>query len=101
MINYIREHVPLEELLAQLAEEASELAQAALKLRRTYSDTNPTPVSRSEAWAALSEEIADVELVLRVLDMDRPSMGRSSIKCAKTARWAGRIKDRIEKEAEK
>lgn len=31
------------ELLAQLAEESAELAQAALKLRRAYDGTNPTP----------------------------------------------------------
>lgn len=33
------------EILAQLAEEASELAQAALKLRRAMDGTNPTPKS--------------------------------------------------------
>ena len=47
-----------EELLAQLAEECSEAAQAALKLRRAGSGENPTPVS---------EELADVMLSASVL----------------------------------
>lgn len=33
------------DLLCQLAEEASELAQAALKLKRAMEGTNPTPMS--------------------------------------------------------
>lgn len=97
MINYIREQIPIEELLAQLAEEANELAHAALKLRRTYSNINPTPVTRSEAWEKLIEEIADVELLLQVLDLDVPSEGRVSVRLYKTKRWAGRIKERREK----
>lgn len=39
-----------EELLAQLAEECSEAAQAALKLRRAGSGENPTPVSEEDAF---------------------------------------------------
>lgn len=70
MIEYIRENVPQAELLAQLAEEATELAHAALKLRRVYDGTNPTPVKRSEAYDNLKEEIADVELLLTVLHLD-------------------------------
>lgn len=101
MIEYIREQVPLEELLAQLAEEANELAHAALKLRRTYSDTNPTPVTRSEAWEKLTEEIADVELLLQVLDLDVPTDNRIRTRLCKTKRWAGRIKERREKEDDK
>ena len=48
--------------LAQLAEEAAELAQAALKLRRALDGTNPTPLRESEARAALAEERTDVSL---------------------------------------
>lgn len=39
----VLDYLPREEILAQLAEEASELAQAALKLRRALNGTNPTP----------------------------------------------------------
>lgn len=52
--------LPKTEILAQLAEEASELAQAALKLRRALDDTNPTPKSVAECEANLMEELADV-----------------------------------------
>lgn len=65
----IRTKVPREELLAGLAEEAAELAQAALKYRRALDGTNPTPVTTQEAQEALYEEIADVVLYLAVLDM--------------------------------
>ena len=50
------------ELLAGLAEEAAELAQAALKLRRTLDGRNPTPVSTGDASRKLNEEFADVLL---------------------------------------
>lgn len=39
----VLDYLPREKILAQLAEEASELAQAALKLRRALDGTNPTP----------------------------------------------------------
>jgi hypothetical protein len=42
-------YLPLTELLAGVAEEAAELAQAALKLRRAYDGTNPTPKPINEA----------------------------------------------------
>ena len=43
--------LPEEELLAQLAEECSEAAKAALKLRRARDGVNPTPVSEEEAFS--------------------------------------------------
>lgn len=63
-VSYIRQRVPIEELLAGLAEEAAELAQAALKYRRTFSNANPTPMTAEEAMVALDEEVADVALYL-------------------------------------
>ena len=61
--------VPLSEAakLEQLAEEASELAQAALKLARIYRKENPTPVFEKEALENLNEEVADVALCVQVL----------------------------------
>jgi len=41
----IRKMLTEDELLCQLAEEAAELSQAALKLRRVLTGVNPTPVS--------------------------------------------------------
>ena len=60
--------LPKTEILAQLAEEAAELAQAALKLRRALDGTNPTPVSKADAGAALIEELSDVTLCCKLLD---------------------------------
>lgn len=60
----MRDVLPETEILAQLAEEASELAQAALKKRRVLDGTNPTPVSLKEANDNLVEEGADVLLCL-------------------------------------
>jgi len=53
------------DMLAQLAEECCELAQAALKLRRTFEGTSPTPVMKHEAEYNFREEIADVLLTMR------------------------------------
>lgn len=52
--------LPLDERLCQLAEEASELAKAALKLRRAMTNVNPTPISEVEAMDNLLEECSDV-----------------------------------------
>ena len=59
-----------EESLACIAEEASELAQAALKLRRALfcSKTNPTPVSVEEARKKIIEEFADVVVAYSMYD---------------------------------
>lgn len=59
-------------MLEQMAEEAAELAQAALKLARIMrGGENPTPVTELEAWKYLVEEYTDVyqcamELVIPV-----------------------------------
>lgn len=66
-INELRRMLPTEDILCQLAEECSELAQAALKLRRTMSVTNPARKTRAEAFDALIEETADVLVCLRTL----------------------------------
>ena len=65
MSKKVSDILPKTEILAQLAEEASELAQAALKLRRALDGTNPTPKSVEECEANLIEEWADVDLSLR------------------------------------
>lgn len=93
MVELIREKIPDEELLCQLAEEASELAQAALKMHRIIDGRNPTPVRMSEAWASLQEEVADVLLCLRVLDIEvhDPTVYRRQE--AKLNRWVGRLQE--------
>lgn len=95
---FIRERVPKEELLAQLAEEATELAQAALKLRRVYDGMNPTPVTHDEAFDNLKEEIADVMLVIDVLGVGRDHMERCMIQANKLSRWVRRLEERTEEQ---
>lgn len=67
MSKKISDILPKTEILAQLAEEASELAQAALKLRRALDGTNPTPKSVEECESSLHEEWADVNVVFEQL----------------------------------
>lgn len=47
-------------LLEQLAEEATELAKAALKQARILRGDNPTPVTEQEAYDNVIEEYTDV-----------------------------------------
>lgn len=77
------------ELLAGLAEEAAELSQAALKLRRTIDKRNRTPVSTSEASRALNEEFADVVVCAAALGLDREEVERFIRE--KAARWSTRL----------
>lgn len=48
-------------MLEQMAEEAAELAQAALKLARVLRAENTTPVTLEEAKMNLTEEFTDVQ----------------------------------------
>ena len=96
-IDVIREMMPLAEVMTQLAEEASELAQAALKYRRTLSNANPTPVSRREAETKLLEEIADVKLCLHVAGLEevRHKIRVNRTITQKADRWMKRLLERI------
>lgn len=67
MSKKVSDILPKTEILAQLAEEASELAQAALKLRRALDGINPTPKSVAECEANLMEEFADISNAVDVL----------------------------------
>lgn len=63
---YIIEHSETEDLLCQIAEEAAELSQAALKLRRAIGAGQYTPVTPDEAKEHLGEEFADVSLCVQM-----------------------------------
>lgn len=92
MIGYINKRLPEEELLAQLAEEASELAQAALKLRRAIDGRNYTPVTPQGARCGLIEEINDVRVCLMVLGLaEVPNDDAKYMVQAKLRRWAERL----------
>ena len=77
-------------MLEQLAEEAAELAQAALKCARILRDENPTPVSMEDAVANLSEEVTDVSTCLDELKI----YPMKDIYEAKRARWLGRLEEK-------
>ena len=74
-------------LLEQLAEEAVELAKAALKYARILRDENPTPVTKYEAYTNTIEEYADVIQCARELDIN---IDEEQIK-HKDERWTCRI----------
>ena len=87
----IKQHIPQDELLTQLAEESAELSQAALKLRRALTGINPTPVTVDEARKSLVEEAADVYNVLGLLLDAADNAEIYSIIRRKKARWLKRL----------
>jgi NTP pyrophosphatase (non-canonical NTP hydrolase) len=96
---FVRATVPPSELWAQLAEEATELAHATLKLRRSTGGANPTPVKPDEAFGAVMEEIADVMLLIHVLQLDLSPDAIAEVGRRKLLRWCDRLKEcRVEME---
>lgn len=97
----ISDILPETEILAQLAEEASELAQAALKLRRALDGKNPTPKSVEECLENIQEEMADVFVCLTmfgksaerdgILIYNRYMEKVIKIEYEKEARWLSRL----------
>lgn len=91
---YVLDNVSVPDILNQLAEEASELAQAALKMSRTMSSTNPSAIDSVDAYANLLEEYSDVVNVATVM-----SISSNNYICEKKMeRWANRIKEMKEKQ---
>ena len=88
-MSVITDKIPVTELLAGLAEEATELAQAALKLRRCYDGTNPTPADPDIQYGCFLEEIGDVELYLDQMSINRQVI--ADYKAAKLERWQKRL----------
>lgn len=88
-MSVITDKIPVTELLAGLAEEATELAQAALKLRRCYDGTNPTPANPDIQYECFLEEIGDVELYLDQMSINRQVI--ADYKAAKLERWQKRL----------
>lgn len=90
----IRSRLSQEEILAQLAEECCELAQASLKYRRALmGGVNPTPVTMGEALKGLGEELSDVLLCLTAARLIRPELpAELCIDWEKADRWAARLR---------
>ena len=87
----IKQRLPQDELLAQLAEECAELSQAALKLRRALTGINPTSVTVEEARKNLVEETADVYNVMGLLLDAADNAEIYSIIRRKKERWLKRL----------
>lgn len=79
------------EVLAQLAEEAAELSQAALKLRRALDKRNPTPIAAAVADKDLQEEFSDVLLCMTMVGVEKGVVERTIR--AKARRWATRLEN--------
>ena len=97
-LEYIAANLSDEDILCQIAEEAAELAKAALKLRRAITQTNPTPVTVDEAIENLLEEYGDVVGAFWVYAVknkaeDAITEGISNQAYAKYSRWARRMKE--------
>ena len=90
-ILFIREQLSTPDQFAQVAEEAVELAHAAMKMQRILTGTNPTPVTEKEAMGKVMEEICDLYNALEVLKLD-VSLKYEGIRKKKMARWVERIK---------
>jgi NTP pyrophosphatase (non-canonical NTP hydrolase) len=102
-IGYILRNISKAALLEQLAEECTELAQAALKLARIERDENPTPVTRDEAIEALWEEIADVNtcITFQLVDCDfKTEYVHKIVDTKKIHRWAERIREKKERDGD-
>ena len=90
-------------MLEQLAEECSELAQAALKKARILRRENPSPVTEEMANANLEEETADVLLCINEL-ISAAEIHMASVEkimAAKRKRMIARMEENIGQRHEK
>jgi NTP pyrophosphatase (non-canonical NTP hydrolase) len=92
---YVINHLDDRTKLEQLAEEAAELSQAALKLIRAKGlSNNVTPIDEKEALANVREEIIDVLACIKVYDyeLDGVDVVEAMENSPKWLRWAERLK---------
>lgn len=90
--NFIKARLDRRTLLEQLAEEAAELSQAALKcIRAEKMSDNPTPVPLEDAVWNLNEEVYDVLAVAELLNLVPDG---TTVNNPKWKRWAMRIADK-------
>ena len=94
-IDYISKNISELAVLMALAEEASELSKAAMKVARAKGLLdNPTPISVEQAEADLIEEYNDLLICVGVLNK-MPSLTICvdvDLRKRKCSRWAERIK---------
>lgn len=92
--SYVLKNTDRRTLLEQLAEEAAELSQAALKLIRAEGlSSNPTNRNTLIAQEQLNDEVADVLMMVDALKI--PVL--ESYANDKWQRWADRIKEYLDR----
>lgn len=89
-LDFIEEHMTRASLYEMFAEEATELAQASLKMARILRQENPTPVGAQDAYKSIEEEWNDLFLVMRVLSLTTDYVYMKQ----KAERWIKRLKKR-------
>lgn len=77
-------------MLEMLAEEATELAHAALKMARVIRNENPTPVKKKDAAKKVIEEFTDVVQCALELDLDADKVQIVKKTMRFQARWSER-----------
>lgn len=87
----IRKVLTEDELLCQLAEEAAELSQAAMKPRRALIGINPTPVSYPDAREKLLEEYGDVLNAMEAIITPIENTYAIDRRMHKRKRWVERL----------
>ena len=97
-LEYIAANLSDEDILCQIAEEAAELAKAAIKLRRAITQTNPTPVTVEEAVENFVEEYSDTVVAMTAYYMKHGAIDRKVVDILEQSypqynRWADRIKE--------
>lgn len=88
----IKEELSLAARLEMIAEEASELSQAALKFARYYRGENPVCRTEKELTDAITEELSDLLVAVAATDY-RPNW---DIVAKKKQRWQERMAKREE-----
>lgn len=96
-VNQVIEAIGLPAVLEQCAEELAELTQAALKMARKLRGENPTPMTHAQAAEHLHEELGDVRLCLKVLDVAVGGDNTTAVEAEKLQRWLDRLTPEREK----
>lgn len=96
-VNQVIEAIGLPAVLEQCAEELAELTQAALKMARKLRGENPTPMTHAQAAEHLHEELGDVRLCLKVLNVAMGGDNTTAVEAEKLQRWLDRLTPEREK----
>lgn len=94
-MDYIYNRTPIAALYEQLAEEASELSAAALKLARIVRGENPTPMKKELAEANVVEEFTDLKVIADVIALHTDK----EVYFDKLIRWHERVQEKEREEA--